>query len=83
MKHLFFIALVALAVVALTGRIGTRRQYLALATLSFVAALASFGNYGATYLRGYRAEPLQVVALQICFLVLGGIALGIAVRRKP
>ena len=81
MKYLFAFTIFALAAIALTGKKETRRQYYALAALSFLGALATFGTYSTTYIRGYKAEPFQVAVFQICLLILGGLALRIAMRK--
>ena len=82
MKYLFAFTFLALVVIALSGKKETRRQYYALAALSFLGAIATFGTYTTTYIRGYKAQPFQVVALQVCLFILGGLALRIAMRKK-
>jgi cytochrome c biogenesis factor len=82
MKIVIFITLLVLVVVALTGNKETRRQYFAISALFFFAALASFGNYTTTYIRGYKAEPFQVIAIQVCLCILGIFSLRTAMRKK-
>ena len=82
MKYIFVFTLVALAIVALTGKRGARRQYYAIAALCFMCAFASFGNYNNSYIRRYKAHPLQVMAIGACSLVIGGLALRIALGKK-
>ena len=82
MKYIFASTIAILAIVAITGKRETRRQYFALAALAFIAALAAFGTYTTTYIRGYKAEPLQVVALQICMMILGALSLRMAIWKK-
>ena len=82
MKYAFLFTLVALVIVALTGNRQTRRQHVALAALAFIGALAAFGTYTTTWIRGYKAEPFQVAGIQLCLFLLGIFSLRIAMRKK-
>ena len=82
MKYIFVFTLVFLAIVALTGRKETTRQYFALSALSIIAVLSGFGSYYTSSFRGYKVEPFQVVALQVCFIIVGVYALRIGIRKK-